>query len=86
MDMDTVLRLAREAGIERWWDEANARQDTYEVALTHFAELIVAAEREACAEVCEKGAGSHPGCSMWGQGYDSACRAHAAAIRARGAA
>ena len=86
MTRDDIMRLAREAGIERWWDEANARQDTYEAALAHFAELVAAAEREACAEVCLKGVGSLDQTDVWNQAYDSASRAHARAIRNRGAA
>lgn len=37
--------------------------------------------RERCAKVCDKGVGSHDQTDVWNQGYDSASRAHAAAIR-----
>jgi len=45
---------------------------------THFAALVAAAEREACAKVCEKDA------TAWG--YDSNGASCAIAIRARGQA
>jgi hypothetical protein len=46
--------------------------------LEHFAALVAAAEREACAKVCEKDA------TEWG--YDSNGASCAIAIRARGQA
>lgn len=51
---DEIIRLATEAGIESWWNDANAQQDTYEAALIKFASLAAAAEREACAKVCDE--------------------------------
>lgn len=47
----------------------------------HFAALVAAAEREACAEVCEETT------AAWTQHlYNSGCVDCAAAIRARGQA
>ena len=49
MTRDDVIRMAREAGcIKEDWLEANTR------FLGRFAALVAAAEREACAKVCEK--------------------------------
>ncbi len=46
MDRDTIIRLARESGIIQ-----------PEIVFTHlerFAALVAAAEREACAKVCDE--------------------------------
>ena len=56
MNKDDVMKLAAEAGIEKWWDRANAQQDTYEAALAKLATLAAAAEREACAAICDEDA------------------------------
>jgi hypothetical protein len=69
MNRDDIIRMAREAELEEWvivdhWDE-----------LEHFAALVAAAEREACADECVKQA--------IGGGFAADC---AAAIRARGQA
>ena len=49
------------------------------------ADAAAKKERQACAKECDKGVGS-VGSDDWAQGYDSASRAHGAAIRARGQA
>ena len=46
--MKTVIEMAREAGI----DEPESDW-LYWKAMERFAELVAAAEREACARVCE---------------------------------
>lgn len=66
-----VMRLAREAGIENWWDKANADQPSYEAALKRFAALVAAAERERLAMAAESRT-------------DGWCSLTAAEIRARG--
>ena len=50
MDKDDLIRMAREAG----WD-INDLIDVFDfgVRLERFATLVVAAEREACAKLCE---------------------------------
>ena len=50
MDKDDIIRMAREAG----WD-INDLIDVFDfgVRLERFATLVVAAEREACAKLCE---------------------------------
>jgi hypothetical protein len=49
MTRDDVIRLAREASSEPDYDFPNIS------ALERFAALVAAAEREACAKVCEDG-------------------------------
>ncbi len=49
MDRDDIIRMAREAGISKPWDQEPVKWETLE----RFANLVAAAEREACAEVCE---------------------------------
>jgi hypothetical protein len=49
MNRDDIIRMAREAG---WTGpEENV---TYVAMLERFANLVAAAEREACAKVCEE--------------------------------
>lgn len=64
MTRDDITRLAREAGVPNSWD-LNWFDTTYD----RFANLVAAAEREACAKLCEK----------WGDPNDIAAQ-----IRARG--
>jgi len=50
MTRDDIIRMAREAHgpiTSQWWDMDAA-------ALERFAALVAAAEREACAQVCEE--------------------------------
>jgi hypothetical protein len=49
VDRDDIIRMAREAGISKPWDQEHVKWETLE----RFANLVAAAEREACAEVCE---------------------------------
>lgn len=48
MTRDDITRLAREAGVPNSWD-LNWFDPYYE----QFAKLVAAAEREACAKVCD---------------------------------
>ena len=70
MTSDDIIRMAREAGLPGL--DAEGR-------LERFAVLVAAAEREACAKVCEENS------LMFG---DSAligvCRTNASRIRSRG--
>ena len=79
MTRDEIIKLAREAKvfIPRGLQEAVAIQE-----LQRFAALVAAAEREACAQVCDDNADCcHPGSVL-----HSVLGANAAAIRARGKA
>ena len=50
MTSDDILRMAREARLVSKWLELCPKD---EEALVRFAALVTAAEREACAQVCE---------------------------------
>ena len=67
MTKDDIIRMARETGVLSGFE---GEPDN----LVRFAELVVAAEREACAKVCE----------AEGQRIDATWTSCAAAIRARG--
>lgn len=68
MTRDDIIRMARETRLVPQWLELCPKD---EKALVRFAALVAAAEREACAKVCEE-----PG---W-----NAANWCAKAIRARG--
>lgn len=57
MTTDDILRMAREAGMDRKPADHNCRVDYFDVVtdseLERFAALVAAAEREECAKVCE---------------------------------
>lgn len=75
MTRDDIIRLAREAELAEW--HPSIQQHLFSFAdperLERFASLVAAAEREACAKVCEDDESGRDG-----NGY------YAAAIRARG--
>lgn len=52
-----------------------------DIALRQALKAAKEEMRERAAKVCDKGVGSHDQTDVWNQGYDSASRAHAAAIR-----
>jgi hypothetical protein len=58
MTRDDIIRLAQEAGIT--FDPRWGTCSTGNVQLERFAALIAAAEREACAKLCEE-----IKCGMW---------------------
>lgn len=66
-------------------DVFTCKEGTLSAVIRKIADEAARREREACAKVCDKGVGS-VGSDDWAQGYDSASRAHGAAIRARGQA
>ena len=81
MNRENIIRLAREAGFvideKARQHQPNCIFHTHHMideGLTRFAALVAAAEREACAKVCERWAG---------YGIPSSAAA-AAAIRSRG--
>ena len=80
MTRDDIIRMAREAG--------PLTQGPFDDWCKRFANLVAAAEREACAEVCKKHAdeyakleGNPTAKSAW-----AACIDNRDAIRARGKA
>jgi len=69
MNREDIIRMAREAGMEIW---RNGHRYMDEFDIYEFAALVAAAEREACAKVCED------------KNTLLAWPTYAAAIRARG--
>jgi hypothetical protein len=76
MTQEDIIRMAREAGL---WP---AVTDNFLKELKAFAALVAAAEREACAKVCDARAIEYDGFSA----EQNASEKLAAAIRARGQA
>ena len=70
MTRDDIIRMAREAGFV---DESFCRWGAYSDDIERFAALVAAAEREACAKVCDD----------WPNGRDDVYSI-GVAIRARG--
>jgi hypothetical protein len=80
MTRDDVIRMAREAG----WTGPEENVD-YTNMLKRFAALVAAAEREACAKVCdERKLPRLPDSSEFDHLYNQAVSHCAKAIRARG--
>ena len=79
MNRDDVIRMAREAGMPPV-EITSDKPVLYPVpdAIQRFAALVAAAEREACAKVCEGGSFLHDDAPD--ARFGKAC---AAAIRAR---
>ena len=77
MKQEDIIRMAREADIDwhRHWNDDERNR------LEHFAALVAAAEREACAKVCESMRTSVDRHNAVIQSSATDC---AAAIRARG--
>ena len=80
MTREDIIRMAREAGfpVSKWDDGVDEVMDgdNYHIQtdlIECFANLVAAAEREACAKVCDD----------WLNGRDDVCLL-ADAIRARG--
>ena len=85
MDREDIIRMAREAGISRFpdnWGDAWWQADSI-AELERFAALVAAAEREACAKVCEAYTDNDGGKFIDHEGHGYEC---ASAIRARGQA
>ena len=78
MNREDIIRMAREAGIE--FDPRWGTCYTGNVQLERFAALVAAAEREACAKVCEQEWNKY---CVEPSGYALAVNECAAAIRAR---
>ena len=75
--MRSAIEMAKEAGIDAWWDSGGDWRETFDEHLKAFEALVRADEREACAKVCE---------SLFDLEDDSCDEAErcAEAIRARG--
>lgn len=76
MTKDDILRMARDCSLADGGTE-------FQTLLERFAALVAAAEREACAKVCESRMVITPDWQL-DQHYNQAASHCAAAIRARG--
>jgi hypothetical protein len=74
LNRDDIIRMAREAGFDFNLLGATFTSGYLDQHLERFAALVAAAEREACAKVCE----------AEGERVDASWVSCAAAIRARG--
>jgi hypothetical protein len=54
VDRDDIIKMAKEAGIEFYPSPTNDVRFCLFKNLERFASLVAAAEREACAKVCEE--------------------------------
>ena len=77
MTQEDIIRMAREAG----FSSAVGKHIALDVDLERFAVLVAAAEREACAKVCEDYTENEGGKFIDYEGHGYEC---AVAIRARG--
>lgn len=80
MTRDDIIRMAREAGYKHP-DAVGEAEDFAYFDFERFAALVAAAEREACAKVCEAEAKERYHMEVWG---DDLANGLAADIRARG--
>ena len=48
---DDIMRMAREAGLHLYVNSLT--EEPYALVVDRFANLVAAAEREACAKLCE---------------------------------
>ena len=52
--MRSAIEMAKEAGIDAWWDSGGDWRETFDEHLKAFEALVRADEREACAKVCDR--------------------------------
>jgi hypothetical protein len=78
-----IIRMAKESGMEQiennFYSTNHDGIDVYITDLEHFAALVAAAEREACAKVCEAEAEN-----LIGMAYEGIALGCAEVIRSRG--
>ncbi len=84
MTRDDVIRMAREAGIDAWWDSGNECREDLQVHLEHFSGLIAAATREEFLNWCEASSEGITPRTDWTEGYVTALKNVAQGFRARG--
>ena len=72
MTQDEITRMAREAGLQPYYDEQVA-------AIARFAAIVAATEREACADILDRNADR---CDPYSVAFD-VLDSNAKAIRAR---
>ena len=75
MNREDIIQMAREVGLYSGNPRTPGTENTIVRRLTRFAALVAAAEREACAKVCEPQSAHDDPLTAW---------KIAAAIRSRG--
>ena len=80
MNREEIIRMAMEAGMPKWLQE-DWFANPFDSFALRFAYLIAAAEREACAKICDAEARDRYHMEVWGDDFANHL---AAAIRARG--
>lgn len=83
MTRDEIIRMARDAGLAQLHGQTFPGHAYTPEALERFAALVAAAEREACAKVCDQRKIITPEWQL-DQHYNQGASHCAAAIRARG--
>ena len=79
MTREEIIRMARAAGFDDLFFL------TKDLSLERFAALVAAAEREACAAICDGNAKLwNDELEDWGLAYAASAKSSAAKIRARG--
>jgi hypothetical protein len=78
MNRDDIIRMAREAGLHLYVNDLT--EEPYALIVERFAELVAAAEREACAQM----AGNYAAANAESDNMAWAFLHLATAIRARG--
>ena len=84
MNREEIINMAREAGV---FEVSYPHPAGNMVEVERFAALVAAAEREACAAICDRIAmryGNGPEVEHWAQGFKKGALVSAEAIRARG--
>jgi hypothetical protein len=87
--MKTTIDMAREAGLDAWWDSGSDWRETFNEHLKAFEALVRADQREIDAKVCESEAEMFKSCAYGANDgrYDwkeDGARDCATAIRNRG--
>ena len=54
MKKDEILSMAKQAGIDAWWESGSEWRETFDEHIERFAALVAEKEREACAKVAEQ--------------------------------
>ena len=54
MTKDDILSMAKEAGIDAWWESGSEWRETFDEHIERFAALVAEKEREECAKVCDE--------------------------------
>jgi hypothetical protein len=60
MTQDEIIKMARQAGVDKWWDSGNEQREVLQKHLVVFAKLVAAKEREKihkakeCCILCEQ--------------------------------